>query len=114
MTVDEIVEVIEGVVVTKTDADSLEIEYAMASDLMSDVLTLDTENAALITGLSNIQTIRTVEMQDIQCIILARGKRATAEMIKLAEQDNITIIESPYAMYRISGVLYQAGIKPHY
>jgi hypothetical protein len=51
---------------------------------MSDVLTLDQDNVVLITGLATLQTIRTAEMADINCIIFVRNKRATSEMIRLA------------------------------
>ncbi len=114
MEIQEIKSIIQGEFVAGPYQKPIQIEYAMASDLMSDVLTLETENATLITGLANMQTIRTVEMQEIKSIILARGKRATPEMVKLARENEITIVESPFAMYRISGILFQQGIQPHY
>ena len=42
---------------------------------MSEVLTIDSENLILITGLVNVQTIRTCEMLDIQNIIIVRNKK---------------------------------------
>lgn len=114
MNLNQIASKTNGKVITNTNFDNIEIEYAMASDLMSDVLTLDTEDTMLITGLSNMQTIRTVEMQDVQCVLIARNKKATPEMIAIAEQNEITIIESPYTMFRIAGILYAEGIKAHY
>ena len=40
-----------------------EVQCAFASDLMSDVLTLDCNGVLLVTGLCNMQTIRTAEME---------------------------------------------------
>ncbi len=114
MNLDQIASITNGKIVTNIEYASIDIDFAMASDLMSDVLTLDTENTMLITGLANMQTIRTVEMQDVFCVLIARNKKATPEMIQIAEQNDITIIESPHAMYRISGLLYHEGIKAHY
>lgn len=114
MDITTIVSLINGKLVTQTPTQGLDFEFAMASDLMSDVLTLDTHNTLLITGLANMQTIRTTEMSDIHCIVLARNKKATVEMIKLAELNEIVIIESPHAMYKISGVLYTHGISEVY
>jgi serine kinase of HPr protein (carbohydrate metabolism regulator) len=91
---------------------SLEIFDAFASDLMSDVLTLGNHNPALITGLSNLQTIRTAEMADIRLIVLARGKKASPEMIALAEENEIAILETPFSVFKTCGILYQHGIKP--
>lgn len=93
---------------------SHEVNEAFASDLMSDVLTLDHLNPLLITGLSNLQTIRTAEMADIRVIVLARGKKATEEMIELATEHGMTLIETPFSVFRTSGMLYQHGIKPIY
>lgn len=114
MDISTIIEFCNGKLVTEFDTDSISIEFAMASDLMSDVLTLDTENTMLITGLANIQTIRTAEMSDVHCILLARNKRSTPEMIEIANESGIVIIESPHAMYRLSGILYGEGIKAIY
>jgi hypothetical protein len=85
-----------------------------SSDLMSDVLTLDTENLLLITGLCNIQTIRTAEMADIHYILFVRDKKATGEMIKLAVESNMVIMETPYSLFKTSGILYAEGLKPVY
>jgi predicted transcriptional regulator len=89
-------------------------EHAFASDLMSDVLRLTAENTVLITGLCNVQTIRTAEMAEIKLIILARGKHADKLMIELAEENDICIIETDYSVFRVSGELYNNGIKPIY
>jgi predicted transcriptional regulator len=89
-----------------------EVEHAFSSDLMSDVLTGDYYKTVLITGLSNLQAIRTAEMADISEVIIARGKEVSEEMIKLASDMGIILISSGYSMFRISGMLYEAGVKP--
>jgi predicted transcriptional regulator len=91
-----------------------EIEFAFSSDLMSDVLTLKSENLLLVTGLANVQTIRTAEMSDINNIIFVRNKKVSEEMIRLARENQIVLIECGYSMFKTSGLLYQAGIKPLY
>ncbi len=91
-----------------------EVEYAFASDLMSDVLTLKTENMLLVTGLGNIQTIRTAEMSDINKILFVRRKKVTEEMKELAEDNDMLLIECDYSMFRAVGILYQAGLNPIY
>jgi predicted transcriptional regulator len=89
-------------------------QHAFASDLMSDVLRLTAENTVLITGLCNVQTIRTAEMAEIKLIVLARGKHADKLMIELAEENDICIIETDYSVFRVSGELYKNGIQPIY
>ena len=61
-----------------------EVQCAFASDLMSDVLTLDCNGVLLVTGLCNMQTIRTAEMADVSCILFVRGKKATPDILQLA------------------------------
>lgn len=112
MTIKDISERIEGHIICCEDKESFKVEYAFSSDLMSDVLTVEKENMVLITGLTNLQTVRTSEMSDINCIIIARDKKVNSDIISLAKENNIVLIESPYSVYRISGELYKAGIKP--
>jgi hypothetical protein len=100
-------EVVCGKSLTDISAD-----LAFASDLMSDVLTLKADSVLLITGLSNLQTIRTAEMSDIRLIVLARNKKASAEMKDMAEELGIVIIECSYSIFKTCGILYSKGINP--
>ena len=70
------------------------IRHAFAADLMSDVLRLDTSEMILITGLANLQVIRTAEMSDISFILFVRGKQASPDMVELAKECNIAILQS--------------------
>lgn len=114
MTVTEITGIVNGKVICGGDKHTTSFEYAFASDLMSDVLTVEKDNLILITGLANLQTIRTAEMSDISCIIFARDKKIGNEIISLAKENSIMLIESPHSVFHISGELYKAGIKPIY
>lgn len=93
---------------------NISIETGFCSDLMSDVLTLDTDKMLLITGTANLQTIRTAEMADIHCVLLVRNKKATKEMIKLAEESGVILLATALSSFRCCGILYQAGLKPVY
>ncbi len=110
----EVAELLNAEVVcghTKLDR---EVQAVFASDLMSDVLTIDSEKLLLLTGLVNIQTIRTSEMSDIKNIVLVRNKKASPEMIALAEENRIVIMQCSYSMYRTCGILFQNGLNPVY
>ena len=112
MKVKEIRDLIKGTIVSGNDNLDNTVETAFASDLMSDVLTVKTDNLLLLTGLVNIQAIRTAEMSDISCVVFVRNKKVTEEMIRLAAENKMTIIQSPYSMFKVSGILFGAGIKP--
>lgn len=111
-TIKEISEIIDGKVLCCREMLDNKIEHAFASDLMSDVLTVNKNNLLLITGLANLQAIRTAEMSDISFIIFARNKKINGDIIALAEENGIMLIESPYSVFRISGELYKAGVRP--
>ena len=110
----EVVELLNAKVVSGEAHLDAEVEYVFASDLMSDVLTIETDNLLLITGLANLQTIRTAEMSDISKIIFARKKKATDEMIRLAAENDMILIECDYSMFKSSGILFKSGVKPVY
>ena len=114
MTLQEITQLVDGKVFCCEDRLNTTVEYAFASDLMSDVLTIERDNMLLITGLANMQAIRTSEMSDINCIIFARDKKIGEEMISLARENRMILIGSPHSLFHISGELYKAGIKSVY
>lgn len=114
MNLQEIANKIDGKIIADKGNSSVNYDMAFASDLMSDVLTLVNDNLVLITGLATLQTIRTAEMSDINCIIFVRNKKVSEEMIRLANETGIDVIECRYSMFKTSGFLYQAGIKPVY
>ncbi|MCD6661354.1 MAG: hypothetical protein LT105_14425 [Lentimicrobium sp.] len=114
MTIKEVVKLLDAKVVSGEALLESEVEYAFASDLMSDVLTVEMDNVMLITGLANLQAIRTAEMSDIGKIIFVRKKRATDEMIRLAAENDIILIECDYSLFKTSGILFQNGLKPVY
>ena len=114
MKISEIIELTESLVVAGDPGNSTDIERAFSSDLMSDVLTLDDHQIILITGLANVQLIRTVEIADVPVILLCRNKKAGPEMIDLANEIGIVLLETPYSIFRSSGILYQNGLKPLY
>ena len=87
------------------------IRHAFAADLMSDVLRLDTSEMILITGLANLQVIRTA---DISFILFVRGKQASPDMVELAKECNIAILQSKQSMFKVCGLLYEAGLEPIY
>lgn len=113
MKISEIAALTNARIVSDLNEDK-DVERAFSSDLMSDVLTLDDGNIVLITGLSNIQLIRTAEMADIGVVLLARGKQATTDMVQLANENGLAIMETPFSLFRTSGILFTNGLKPVY
>ena len=114
MKINDILQFAEARIVAGFNDTDKNLEKAFSSDLMSDVLTLDEDNILLITGLANLQLIRTAEMADIQAVLLARGKQASSEMVELANENGIVLMETPFSIYKVSGILFSNGLKEVY
>ena len=114
MNIKEICDIVGAKVVCGEQFMDKQIKNGFASDLMSDVLTLDTDDLLLITGLTNMQTLRTAEMADISCVLFVRDKRVTPEMKKLAMENEMVLLECRYSMFRTVGLLFESGLKPIY
>ena len=112
MKLSQIIEIVEGKVITKKINLDMDIKACGASDLMSDVLAYVKPGSLLLTGLVHPQSIRTAEMAEIVAVVFVRGKTPGQDTVELAEELNIPIIASPYSMYELCGRLYQAGIEP--
>lgn len=110
----EIAAAVQGEVICGQDRLDENVDYAFASDLMSDVLTIKTDHFLLVTGLANVQSVRTAEMSDVEYILFVRGKAVTEEMAALAEDNGMVVIRTEYSMFKTSGILYGAGLKPVY
>jgi len=91
MKLSKVAEILDAIVVCGEAHLDRDVRFGFASDLMSDVLTLSTDNMLLITGMSNLQTIRTAEMADIQ------------QMLSCSR-----------SMFRSIAILAEAGLQPIY
>ena len=114
MNVFEVSKLLDAEIVSGPAFPDMIIERAFASDLMSDVLTVQTDKMMLITGLANPQTIRTAEMSDVTCIVFVRGKKVSKEMQQMASELGITLLECRSSMFKTAGILYNAGVKAVY
>lgn len=114
MEISEVCKLLEAKIICDNKQNSVQVEKGYSSDLMSDVLTLDTDHLLLITGMCNLQTIRTAEMADVRFIVFVRNKKASVEMVDLAKEHGICLMESPFTMFKASGLLFTAGLKPVY
>lgn len=106
----EILQIIEGKVISKNVDLSLQVQMGSGADLMSDVLAFTQEGTLLMTGLTNPQVVRTAEMASVKAIVFVRGKLPPAETIALAEEKGIPLLASKFTMFETCGRLYKAGL----
>jgi predicted transcriptional regulator len=110
MNVKDIIHIVSGTLLTPNVSLDREVNGGCGADLMSDVLASIKPEAVLLTGLSNIQVVRTAQMADICAIVFVRGKIPQPDIIELAMQENIPLITSPFGTFELCGRLYKAGL----
>ncbi|MBE5813729.1 MAG: hypothetical protein IKK08_04700 [Clostridia bacterium] len=111
MTIRDLIPILDAKVLCGEDRLDEEVCMACGSDLMSDVLAFVKEKCVLITGLTNVHVMRTAEMLDIHCVIFARGKIPSEEILEEAREIGIAVLATENTNYTTCGLLYQAGIK---
>ena len=107
----EVLDVIEGKVISGEADLDLEVQMGCGADLMSDVLAFTHEGTLLMSGLTNPQVVRTAEMAGIKAIVFVRGKIPPTETIALAEEKRIPLLASKYTMFETCGRLFAAGLS---
>ena len=106
MKIREIKDLLDATLLAGEDSLEHEVASACCSDMMSDVLAYVKDQGVLITGLINPQVIRTANMMDMVCIVFARGKVPTEEMVELARECGIVVMCTKKRAFEASGILY--------
>jgi predicted transcriptional regulator len=107
----DVKKLINAEVLSGEDNLELDINNVFGCDLMSDVLALVEGDIILLTGLTNIQTVRTAEMMDIKCIVYVRGKMPDEQVINLAIEKGICLMCTKNLMFNTCGIMYNSGLK---
>lgn len=107
----DVQKVLDAEVIAGSEWIDRDVVTVCGADLMSDVLAFTHDNTLLLTGLTNIQVIRTAEMSDLVGIVFVRGKRPTPGVIELARVKNIPLLIAKHSLYEACGRLYQKGLK---
>jgi predicted transcriptional regulator len=107
----EIRDILECEVLTDDDDLSVEVHQVVASDGMSEILAFAKSSELMITGLTNIQSIRTADIAGVSAVIYCRGKRPDKKVVDLAKLKRIPVMITKMVMFDICGILYNKGLK---
>jgi len=110
MKLKEIIELLDGNLLTGEDQLDKSLNTGGASDLMSDILAALSEQCVLLTGLTTVQTIRTAIIAGVGAIVFVRGKTPPKEVIDQARANDIPLMSTPYSMFVSCGRLYSKEI----
>ena len=110
MKIKEIAELLDAEILTCREEIESDVHSACGSDMMSDVLMYVKNQAVLLTGLINVQAVRTALMMDMRCVVFVRNKKPTDDMIELAEESGLVLMTSGLRMFEACGILYSRGL----
>jgi len=111
MTLHEIRDILQCEVLAGEDDLQVDIQQVVASDGMSEILAFAKSKELMITGLTNIQSIRTADIAGVSAVIYCRGKRPDKKVIDFARQKRIPVLITNMVMFDICGILYNKGLK---
>ena len=116
MLVKEVIDILNAKEIYLDDPNIYQKNYdkCFYTDLMSDALALlknETEDILFITGLANVQSLRTAEVLDIETILFVRGKPLDMSIVDMAKNLHINLFQTDETMFEACGKLYEAGMR---
>ena len=110
MTLGEAKELLDAEVICGEDQLDQDFPCVYSCDLMSDVLHSIAPGALLLTGLSNLQVVRTAEMAEVFAICFVRNKKPDPATVKVACESGIPVLTTELCMYEACGRLYEQKV----
>jgi len=110
VTLAEVKDLLEAEVVVGEDRMEVEVHTAFGADLMSDVLAFARSGCLLVTGLPNLQAVRTAYALDIAAIVICRGKALNDRFVETARELGIPVLWTRFIMFEVCGRLFEEGV----
>ena len=110
MRLSEVRRILDCRVLVGEDQLETEVLVGCGADLMSDVLAFIKPQALLLTGLTNVQSVRTADVAETRAIVYVRGKLPDEETVKLAREKEIVLLSTELPMFESCGKLYAHGL----
>ena len=111
MTLHEVKELLQCEVLACEDDLQTDVTQVVASDGMSEILAFAKSRELMITGLTNIQSIRTADIAGVSAVVYCRGKRPDKKVIEFAKQKRIPVLVTKMVMFDICAILYNKGLR---
>ena len=111
MKLSEAREILKAKVATGEENLDMVLKAGAGSDLMSDLLRGSKEGVLVLSGLNNIQVIRTAVIAGVSALVLVRGKEPDEEMKAQAREHGLPVLSTPFTMFTACGRLFNAGLR---
>jgi len=108
MTFQELVAKVQGTVIV--DNPDANINFAYASDLLSDVMGHCGDESVLITIQNHLNAIAVCTLAGVEAVVICNGRPVPDDMKAAAEREGIGILTTPLSQFATSVAL--AELKP--
>lgn len=107
----EVKDILKAKVASGADNLDMIVQSGAGGDLMSDILRGSKEGVLLLSGLNNIQLIRTAVIAGVSALVLVRGKEPDEEMKSQAARHGLPLLSTPFTLFTACGRLFRAGLR---
>lgn len=87
------------------------VSGAYTSDLLSDVMANVKKDNLWITLQTHLNIVAVAALKEITAIIVVLDKEIDKDTLEKAEAEKIILLKTPMTAYRVSGKLYELGIR---
>ena len=110
MTIQELLPLIEGELLTAQDAPGKEISCGYACDLLSWVMARGQSGMAWVTVQLHLNVIAVAALHEMSCVILPEGLRMEEAALQKAREEGIAVLSTPLSAYAVCAAMAGAGI----
>lgn len=103
----DFINAIQGEVITSNEnLNTIELNGAYVSDLLSDVMGNAKENQVWITIMKHLNVVAVAALANMPCVCFANSVLPDQTVIQKANDENICLIKCPLSTFEIAGKLY--------
>lgn len=111
MKLTDVKEILKAEVHSGMERLDMTVTAGAGSDLMSDLLAGPTVGVLLLSGLNNIQLVRTAVIAGVGALVLVRGKKPDPSMVAQARDHDLPLLSTPFTMFTACGRLFRQGLR---
>jgi predicted transcriptional regulator len=111
MTLSEIKKILKADVIVGSDKMEMRVSAGSGGDLISDILRGPMDGVVVLSGLNNVQVIRTALIAGVTALVIVRGKRPDKDMVEQAKEHGLPLLSTPFTMFTACGRLFRQGLR---
>ena len=106
-----IISALDLTVLTPMKSPPVAVEYACASDLLSNVMATCPGHCLWITVQCHINVVGVASLLDVQAVILVGGGVPELSVLKKAREVGVTLLATNDSAFNLCGKLYNLGVR---